>query len=58
MKNAVLILAATLPLVAACSKRPEITQQKTTTTTSSSTTAPAPEPEVIEQKRSTTITVQ
>jgi hypothetical protein len=56
MKNAILILAATLPLIAACSKRPEITQQKTTTTTSSSSTVPAPE--VIEQKRSTTITVQ
>ena len=56
MKNAILILTAMLPLVVACSKRPEITQQKTTTTTSSSVTAPAPE--VIEQKRSTTVTVQ
>ena len=56
MKNAILILAATLTLVAACSKRPEITQRKTTTTSTSSVTAPAPE--VIEQKRSTTVTVQ
>ena len=58
MKNAIIILATTLPLLAACSKSPEITRQKTTTTTSSSYSAPAPEPEVIEQKRSTTITVQ
>ncbi len=56
MKNAIVILVATLPLLAACSKRPEVTRQ--TTTTSSSVTAPAPQPEVIEQKRSTTVTVQ
>jgi hypothetical protein len=58
MKSAIIIFAATLPLLVACSNRPEMTKQKTTTTTSSSYSAPAPEPEVIEQKRSTTITVQ
>lgn len=58
MKTAIVIFAAMLPMLAACSKRPEITQQKTTTTTSTAYSAPAPEPEVIQQKRSTTVTVQ
>ncbi len=57
MKNSIVALASMLPLLAACSDGPGITQQKTTTTTTSTYSAPAPEPEVVEQERTTTTTV-